>query len=51
MTYNNNSLSAALDNVSVTMYLFGAQLVEMTRAEFKEMAGVVLAKMEEMQDE
>ena len=48
MTQINESLSATLDDETVTLYLFGAQVIEMTRDEFKQMAGVVLAEMEEV---
>lgn len=48
MTQINESISATLDDETVTLYLFGAQVIEMTRDEFKQMAGVVLAKMEEV---
>lgn len=48
MTNINESLSAAIDSETVTLYLFGAQVVEMTRDEFKQMARAVLAEMEEV---
>ena len=48
MTQINESLSATLDDETVTLYLFGAQVIEMTCDEFKQMAGVVLAEMEEV---
>ena len=48
MTQINESLSATLDDETVTLYLFDAQVIEMTRDEFKQMASVVLAEMEEV---
>ena len=48
MTQINESLSATLDDETVTLYLFGAQIVEMSHDEFKQMASVVLAEMEEV---
>jgi len=48
MTQINESLSATLDDETVTLYLFGSQIVEMSYDEFKQMAGVVLAEMEEV---
>ena len=48
MTNINESISATLDDETVTLYLFGSQVIEMTRDEFKQMAGVVLAEMEEV---
>ena len=48
MTKTNESISATLEYDNVTLYLFGAQVIEMSRDEFKQMAGVVLAEMEEV---
>lgn len=46
MTYSHEGLTATLDADCVVLYLEGVAVIEMTRDEFKAMAGAVLAEME-----
>ena len=48
MTYSHEGLTVTLDADCVIVYLEDAQVIEMTRDEFKQMAGIVLAEMEEV---